>query len=125
MTDRELLEKIAAQVGTLTNQVGTLTNQVDGLQNDIKGVQYEMQNMQNDIKGVQYEMQEGFREAYNERQEIITELKDVKKTVIKIEDEHGKKLSTLFDGYKQNSDVLERVEKEVSKHEEIILRRVQ
>lgn len=57
--------------------------------------------------------------------EIDKDLKEVKKTVIKTEDEHGKKLSALFDGYKQNSDILERIEKEVSKHEEIILRRVQ
>ncbi len=35
-----------------------------------------------------------------------------------------KKLDTLFDGYKQNSDKLDRIEKEVSKQEEIILRRI-
>ena len=41
-----------------------------------------------------------------------------------IEQEHGKKLDVLFDGYKQNADKLDRIENEVSKHDEIILRRV-
>jgi predicted nucleotide-binding protein (sugar kinase/HSP70/actin superfamily) len=87
----------------MKTDMGSLTNQVDGLQS---------------------EMQEGFKEAYNETQEMKSEIKDINKTVIKIEDEHGKKLTALFDGYKQNSDVLKRIEKEVSKHEEIILRRI-
>ncbi|MDD4570406.1 MAG: hypothetical protein PHE70_09815 [Tepidanaerobacteraceae bacterium] len=52
------------------------------------------------------------------------EIKDIKTTVLKIEQEHGDKLSALFDGYKQNSDKLDRIEKEVSRHEEIILRRI-
>ena len=34
------------------------------------------------------------------------------------------KIDALFDGYKQNADKLDRIEKEVSKHEEIILRRI-
>lgn len=115
MTDRELLEKIASQVGALTNHVETLTERVDGLQNE----------MQEGFKETYKEMQEGFREAYNERQELKTEIRDIKETVIKIEDEQKQKFGALFDGYKQNSDILERIEKEVSKHEEIILRRVQ
>ncbi|NLJ57706.1 MAG: hypothetical protein GX339_02555 [Tissierellia bacterium] len=69
-------------------------------------------------------MQQGFREAHNERQKMSKDIQDVKETTIRIEEEHGKKLSALFDGYKQNSDILHRVEKEVSKHEEIILRRI-
>lgn len=52
------------------------------------------------------------------------EIKDVKKTVLKIEQNHGEKLSALFDGYKQNSEKLDRIENEVSKHEEFIMRRV-
>lgn len=41
-----------------------------------------------------------------------------------MEQEHSKKLDTLFDGYRQNSDKLDRIAEEVSKHEEIILRRL-
>ncbi len=56
--------------------------------------------------------------------ETKQDLKEVKKTVLHIENDHGQKLSALFDGYKQNSDKLDRIEAEVSKHEEIILRRI-
>jgi hypothetical protein len=34
------------------------------------------------------------------------------------------KINALFDGYKQNSDKLSRIEEEVSRHEEIIPRRI-
>ncbi|NLK91210.1 MAG: hypothetical protein GX274_06500, partial [Clostridiales bacterium] len=61
------------------------------------------------------EMREGFKE-------IREEIKGTKDKVIIIEQEHGKKLDALFDGYKQNSEKLDRIEKEVSRHEEIILR---
>lgn len=56
--------------------------------------------------------------------EIKTELMEVKKTVIKIEHEHGLKLDALFDGYKQHGDQLERIEEEVAKHDELIMKRV-
>lgn len=41
-----------------------------------------------------------------------------------MEQNHGKKLEALFYGYKQNAEKLNNIEKEVSKHEEVILRRV-
>ena len=48
----------------------------------------------------------------------------VKKLEIKIEHDVESKLTALFDGQKQFNDKLDRIEQEVSKHEEIILRRV-
>ena len=44
--------------------------------------------------------------------------------VIHIENDHGDKLKALFDGYVQNSEKLDRIEKEVSRQEEVILRKV-
>ena len=41
-----------------------------------------------------------------------------------IEQDHGKKLQALFDGYKQHSDQLDRIEEKVSEHEDIIVRKV-
>jgi len=41
-----------------------------------------------------------------------------------IEQDHGKKLQALFDGYKQHSDQLGRIEEKVSRHEDIIIRKV-
>lgn len=70
------------------------------------------------------EMQGGFTEINSRINNLESEMRETKNKVIIIEQEHGKKLDTLFDGYKQNSDKLDRIEKEVSKQEEIILRRI-
>jgi hypothetical protein len=75
MTDRELLELIATQVGKLTTDVDYLKTEVS-------------------------------------------------KTNMTIEHDIQPKLSALFDGYKQNAEKLDRIENEVSKHEEIIWKRV-
>ncbi|NMB40664.1 MAG: hypothetical protein GX996_01845, partial [Firmicutes bacterium] len=52
------------------------------------------------------------------------ELEEIKNIVVRIENDHGQKLGVLFDGYKLNSEKLDRIEKEVAKHEEFILRRI-
>lgn len=78
MTDRELLELIAAKVGELTKNMS----------------------------------------------EVKSRLTSVENIVTRIENGHGKKLQALFDGYKQHTDQLERIEKEVSKHDEFISRRI-
>lgn len=78
MTDRELLELIAAEVG--------------GLKTDMKEVKGKLQSVEN--------------------------------TVMKIENDHGDKLKALFDGYVQNSEKLDRIEREVTRQEEFILRKV-
>ncbi|EMT38189.1 hypothetical protein TthWC1_2288 [Thermoanaerobacter thermohydrosulfuricus WC1] len=70
------------------------------------------------------EMQKGFKEVNGRIDKLEDEVKEVKKTVLKIEQYHGQKLEALFDGYKQNYEKLCRIEEEVSKHEEFILRRI-
>ena len=56
--------------------------------------------------------------------ELKGEVQSIKNTVIHIENDHGAKLKALFDGYVQNSDKLDRIEKEVSIQEEVILRKI-
>jgi archaellum component FlaC len=77
------------------------------------------------------EMQSGFQKLDNEIESVKEDLsgvkedvKSVKERLIDIEINHGKKLDLLFDGYKQNTEKLDRVEKQVSKQEEFILKRV-
>lgn len=91
--------------------------------------------MQKGFKQVYSEMNKGFAQVYGEMNkgfervdgkfdQVNDRIDNLEKTVLKIEQEHGDKLSALFDGYKQNSQKLDRIEKEVSKHEEVILRRI-
>lgn len=70
------------------------------------------------------EMQEGFKRVDERFERVDERLDKIDNRTIVIEEDHGKKLDLLFDGYKQNADKLDRVEKEVSKHEEVILRRI-
>ena len=72
----------------------------------IEKIYVDMQEMKGDIK------------------EVKTRLSNVEKTVLHIEQDHGQKLQALFDGHKQHSDQLDRIEEKVSKHEDIIVRKV-
>lgn len=70
------------------------------------------------------EMQDGFKEVNKRIDGADNEINGIKKIVINIENDHGRKLDALFDGYKQNHEKLTRIEREVSKHEEMIWKRV-
>lgn len=56
------------------------------------------------------EMQSGFKRV-DERLDIL------ESRVTIIEQDHGKKLDLLLDGYKQNAEKIDRIESEVSKYE--------
>lgn len=102
MTDRDLLELIATQVDKLTSQV-------DGLTRDMVEVKATMATLA----------------TKDELAEVKSEVNSIKAIVVRIENDHGQKLGALFDGYKLMSERLDRIEKEVTKHEEIILRRIE
>ena len=55
---------------------------------------------------------------------IELDVKETKSLQIRMEQTLNEKLSALFDGYKQNTDQLNRISEEVAKHEEVIIRRV-
>lgn len=105
-TDRELLELIL-------NQVTELTMDMSGVKGDMSGLKREVSGLKSEVSGLKSEMSE-----------VKGRLSGVEKTVLRIEHDHGDKLSALFDGYQQNSEKLDRIEAEVARHEEIILRRV-
>ena len=89
MTDRDLLELIACQVGILTTQVDGFTMRMDGLTMRMDG--------------------------------LTKDMAEVKAIVVKIENDHGQKLGALLDGYKQNSERLDKVEEKLAEHEIILL----
>jgi len=84
-----------------------------------------MTKMYGDLDGkivnMNKEMQEGFKGMNSKIDGLENEIKKINAEI-----DHGvmPKIDALFDGYKQNSEKLDRIEKEVSRHEEIILRRI-
>ena len=80
-------------------------------------------------------MQDGFKkvddqfkkidEQFIEVRQEINELKKVTTRIeLSIENEINPKLDALFDGQTQTNERLDRIEKEVQKHEDIIIRKV-
>jgi len=82
------------------------------------------ENMNKDFSGKFENINEEIKGLKQDTKELKETVSSINKTVIKIENEHGNKLSALFDGWKQNTDKLDRIEKEVSRQDEIILRKV-
>jgi|LSQX01.3.fsa_nt_gb peptidoglycan hydrolase CwlO-like protein len=74
------------------------------------------------------EMKDGFNKvdkSLNSLEKEVNSLeKKVNKTNIVIVNDIKPDIKALFDGYKQNTEQLTRIENEVNKHDEIILRRV-
>ena len=103
MSDRELLELISAQVGALTENFGALKQEVGSIKRDIK-------TLKEDI---------GSTKAGQETLCIQQE-----KLELIFENTIKPKLEALFEGYIQHTLQLNRIEHEVTRHEEIILRKV-
>ena len=58
------------------------------------------------------EMKEGFSR-------LDSEMKDIKRTLLHIEQDHGKKLEVIFDGLTLHTDQLNRIEERLNKHDDI------
>ena len=69
-------------------------------------------------------MQDGFKEVKGDIKGVKERVESLENRMIKMEDENHRNFTDLFDSYKQNSEILARVEKEVSRHKEVILRRI-
>ena len=83
-----------------------------------------LEKMYIDVNKRLLNLETGLSEVKADLGSVKADLGSVKAIVIKIEHDHGQKLGALFDGHKHILDRLERVEAQVSKHEEIIFRRV-
>lgn len=64
------------------------------------------------------------KDIFDVKKDIFDIKNEVVKTSTKIENDIIPKIEVLFDGYKQNTEQLSRIEVEVTKHEEVILGRM-
>jgi archaellum component FlaC len=92
----------------LTKMYAEMTDMKKEMKEEFKAVKEDIKELKTDVSDMKAD---------------IAELKtDVAKIELKLENEVAPKVQALFDGYKQNSDKLERIEEEVTKQEEIIKR---
>ena len=126
VSERELLEIIAVQVGKLTKDVDEIKETITTLATKEEFAEIRS-TMATKEEFAEIRSTMATKEELAEiRSTMATkeELEEIKNIVIRIENDHGQKLNALFDGYNLNSEKLDRIEKEVAKHEEFILRRI-
>lgn len=101
----ELMEKMYADLkGSQDKMHVDLKGGQDNIYADLKGIHGEIRDIKKDVKG------------------NSNKIDNLEKIVLRMEQDHGQKLEALFDGYIQNSQKIDKIEKEVSKHEEVIYR---
>jgi rubrerythrin len=59
-----------------------------------------------------------------EMQGTKEEVQKLSQQLTRMENTHGEKLTALFDGYKQHTDQLNRIEEKLSTHDEFIIKRI-
>lgn len=95
---------------------------------DLKGSQDKMYAEMKD----QFESVNGKIESVNGKIESVNgridnlqnEVKALSNQVVRLENDLKPKVEAALDGYKQHAEILERIEKEVTRQEEIIMRRI-
>jgi len=117
MTDRELLELIAAQVGNLTSQVGSLTSQVDNVTSQVGNLTSQVGDLTNQTGSLTSQvgnLTSQVGSLTTKVDKIEEGQQRLERTVAKIEVEHGNKLQALFDGQIQTTHKLEDIETKIN-----------
>ena len=125
MTDRELLEKVVAQIDKGFNDVKNeikdvksdvidlknevkdvksdvidLKNEVKDVKSDVNGLKNEVKDVKSDVNAVRNEMQEGFKGVYTTIQDefnnVYAEFKDIQ---ITLENETNKNIQLIAEGH--------------------------
>lgn len=90
----------------MTKMYSDFTTRMDRLETKIEHIDNKVDNLETKVDNLE------------------TKVKHIDNKVTIIEQEHGKKLTALFDGYTQNAQKLDNIQEEVSRHEEVILKRI-
>ena len=113
----ELITKMYAE---LQKGFKDVNGKIQATNDEVQTIKGELQTVNDKLQSVKGEVQ-----AVNgELQTVKGEVQTIKNTVIKIEADHGLKLAALFDGHTQVSEKLDRIEAEVSRHDEFILKKI-
>ncbi|NJD02694.1 MAG: hypothetical protein FIA99_08910 [Ruminiclostridium sp.] len=148
----EVLESLVGKVDTLENGQKNMSGKIDALENGQKNMSDKidaLENGQKEDRKLLHSLAQkvGAIEQRQDREEQVLDLvatkvsiltkdvSDLKEGQKRLEYVQGKievvmehninsKLQVLFDGLKQHGDQLDRIEKEVARQDEVILRRI-
>ena len=99
-----------------TKAIPEMQSNIENMQSNIVNMQSTIKQMQNDIK----ELQNNYKELNNKYKELYDEIRNISRTVAKIEVEHGEKLAILFDAVTGNIEKQEKLENRLDKCEKRI-----
>lgn len=111
------MQSVKDDVQSLKDDMQSVKGDTHNLNDDMQGVKGHIQGLNSDVHRIKSNFQ-------NDMQDVKNELTILKNILIKIEVEHGQKLSALFDGYNLYSQRLDRIEAKVTQHDEFILKRI-
>jgi len=134
VTDRELLELIFTEITGLRAGQERLEGEIVGLkagqerlEGEIVGLRAGQERLEGEIVGLragQERLEEGQQRLEARQQRLEARQQRLEDIVTRIENDHGRKLEALFDGWKQNTEqlkrhgeILERIESKLEKHE--------
>ena len=110
------LDDFKEQVNNRLDRIEEQTKAIPEMQSNIVNMQSTIKQMQNDIK----ELQNNYKELNNKYKELYDEIRNISRTVAKIEVEHGEKLAILFDAVTGNIEKQEKLENRLDKCEKRI-----
>ena len=124
------LDDFKEQVNNRLDRIEEQTKVIPEMQNNIESMQSTIKLMQNDIKELQNnykelnnkfkELNNKYKELNNKYKELYDEIRNISRTVAKIEVEHGEKLAILFDAVTENIEKQEKLENRLDKCEKRI-----
>lgn len=124
------LDDFKEQVNNRLDRIEEQTKVIPEMQSNIENMQSTIKQMQNDIKELQNnykelnnkykELNNKYKELNNKYEELYDEIRNISRTVAKIEVEHGEKLAILFDAVTGNIEKQEKLENRLDKCEKRI-----
>ncbi|MBS4022284.1 MAG: hypothetical protein KGZ79_07660 [Dethiobacter sp.] len=112
--DRKSLELIAAQTGKLTitvdnieHRVNNIENRLNNIENRLNNVENRLNNVENRLNNVEHKfdsIEDRIENSESRFDNLESDIKTIKEIVIKIENEHSRKINILFNGHLQNRE---------------------
>jgi predicted nucleic acid-binding Zn-ribbon protein len=132
-----LLEKMNYRMSAMEDRMSAMEDRMSAMENRMSAIENEMLSMKGEISSLKDEvstvkdrqMKDGevleltaaqVSTLTKDMTEVKSRLASLENAVTRIEHDHGKKLQALFDGYQQHTDQLDRIEKIVTKHDELL-----
>ena len=104
------VDKLGNRMDNLENKMDSFENRMDSFENRMDNFENKMDSFENRMDNYENKMDN----LENKLNENIAFTQRISESVAVIEVEHGSKLNALFDGYKANSEKLDKIESDIN-----------